>query len=477
MDLRRENERLKQEIEKLKEALKAAEQKIGELTAQLNQNSSNSNWPSSRDKKRQKKRSRSLREKSGKKPGGQEGHPGQTLERSESPDISEIHRPSQCHHCNTPFEENQRRVAVDRRQVHDLPPMQVVVTEHQAETLLCQECGQMSQGAFPEGVGAPVQYGPGVQQLAVYLRTVQLIPFERSRQFFADLLGLNFSPGTIQNSLRRGAEQVGPVVERIKEALVASPVVHFDESGFYIGGQRQWLHTAGSEGLTYYFPHARRGHKAMDAMAVLPHFQGTAVHDAWSAYWQYKQCRHSLCNAHHLRELTWVVENEAQHWAALFKRFLRSVKQVVADAQAAGQSVLPQVKLDQVERIYARLIQAGLRANPPPTGGWPKGKRGRVKKTKPRNLVERLDKRKAQVLAFAYDFSIPFDNNLAERDIRMLKVQQKISGCFRSLSGAQEFCLLRSYISTMRKQGISVWSALASLFSGDILLPSFTPVL
>ena len=171
-----------------------------------------------------------------------------------------------------------------------------------------------------------------------------------------------------------------------------------------------------------------------------------------------------------------MVENDAQHWATLFKQFLRSAKQVVHDAQVAGQSTLSQPKLDQVERIYALLIDKGLRANPVPDGGWPKASRGRVKKTKTRNLLERLDQRKGEVLAFVYDFCVPFDNNLAERDIRMLKVQQKISGCFRSHSAAQDFCQIRSYISSLRKQGFNVWSALRSLFSGDILLPDFIPV-
>ena len=476
MDWQKENEQLKQEIEILREALKKAEQKIKELTELLGQNSRNSSWPASRDKGRRKKRSTSLRQKSGKKAGGQEGHPGETLERSEKPDEIQVHRPEKCEKCQTRFSEAQRRIAVDRRQVYDLPPMRLIVSEHQAETLECSHCGQWTQGEFPEDVKAPVQYGPGVQQLAVYLKTEQLIPYERSRQFFADLFGVQLSPGTLQNSMERAARRVKPIVEKIKEGLVTSPVGHFDESGFYVMGQRYWLHTAGTTNLTYYFSHCHRGHKATEAMAILPRFQGTAVHDAWSAYRHYTECSHGLCNAHHLRELTAVLENDNQHWAALCKRFLLSAKAVVHAAQQAGSSALPQAKIDQIERIYARLISAGLSANPPPPDGWPKSRRGRVKKTKTRNFVERLDERRAEVLAFVYDFQVPFDNNLAERDIRMLKVQQKISGCFRSTSAAQDFCLIRSYISTIRKQGLSVWLALRSLFSDKPLLPAFSPV-
>ena len=192
--------------------------------------------------------------------------------------------------------------------------MRVVMTEHQAETLCCAHCGQTTQGGFPDTVAAPVQYGPRVQQLAVYLKTVQYIPYDRSRQVFADLFALHLSPGTLQNIVQRAAQCLRPVMEKIKAGLRASPVLHCDESGFYTGGDRQWLHTASTQNLTYYYPHARRGHIATDAMASLPHYQGTAVHDNWAAYRQYQQCAHSLCNVHHLRELTAVAENDQQPW-------------------------------------------------------------------------------------------------------------------------------------------------------------------
>jgi transposase len=476
MDIQREFEQLKQENQALREALKAAEQRIQELTSMLGQNSRNSHWPSSRDKGRKKKRTKSLRGKSEKKRGGQQGHPGHALEFSQKPDEIEVHRPSRCQHCQAEFGESEVAVGVEKRQVHDLPPLRLVVSEHQGERMLCRQCGQMSQGAFPSDVKSPVQYGPQVQQLAVYLKIEQFIPYDRSRQFFADLFGLNLSPGTLQNIIRRASRALQPVVGRIKEGLIASDVVHFDESGLYIGGQRHWLHTAGTQAFTSYYPHARRGRLATDDMGVLPHFQGVAVHDFWSAYRQYKQCQHSLCNVHHLRELTAVVEEEDQRWAAHFKLLLLSAKQGVEEAHRTGLAELPRSKVNQIERLYAQLIETGLHANPPPPGGWPKGKRGRVKKTKARNLVERLDKHRAEVLAFVYDFKVPFDNNLAERDIRMIKVQQKISGCFRSQTGAEDFCTIRSYISTMRKQHISVWMALASVFSGSVLLPDLTPV-
>ena len=476
MDNQQENEQLKRKIQELEIALQAAQRQIAELTALLNQNSRNSHWPSSRDKSRKKKRTKSLREQSDKKSGGQKGHPGQTLTMSETPDTVAIHRPETCQHCQQPFQDEQRAVAVDKRQVHDLPPLKIVVTEHQAETLCCSQCRQLSQGTFPHDVVAPVQYGSGIQQLVVYLKTEQFIPYERSRRFLADLFALNLSPGTLQNIIGRTAQRLQPVVNQIKTALIAGSILHCDESGFYIGGQRHWLHVAATKTLTCYYPHARRGSKATDAMGILPDFRGTAIHDFWSAYRQYQECRHGLCNVHHLRDLTAVAENDNQAWANRFKWFLLSVKQVVAQAQLADETVLSQPKVSQIERIYDQLIQSALQANPPPPGGWPKGKRGRAKKTKPRNLVERLDKHRHEVLAFVYDFKVPFDNNLAERDIRMLKVQQKISGCFRSQEGAEDFCTIRSYLSTIRKQGVSVWSALGSVFSGNILMPDLTPV-
>ena len=476
MNLEQENAQLRARVEELEAALKAAQQQIQDLLAVVGQNSRNSHWPSSRDKGKHKKRTYSRRRSSGKAPGGQPGHPGQTLAPKEQPDEIVIHRPEQCPHCQTAFPADQAAVAVAKRQVHDLPPFLLQVTEHQSETLCCAQCGHLSHGAFPDTVDAPVQYGPRVQQLTVYLKTVQLIPYDRSRQLFADLFELQISPGTLQTIVQRAAHRLRSVVARIKTALLANAVVHFDESGFYVAGDRQWLHTASTPTLTYYFPHPRRGHAATEAMGILPHYQGTAIHDNWSAYHQYQQCHHGLCNVHHLRELTAVAENDQQPWATRFQTFLLSVKRRVDTARDAGASSLAPQQLAQVERVYRRLIERALHANAPPPDGWPQSRRGRPKKPKARNLAERLAARERQVLAFAYDFKVPFDNNLVERDLRMLKVQQKISGCFRSPAAATDFCTIRSYISTLRKQGRDIWTALGSLFAGDLLLPDYTPV-
>jgi len=478
MNLQQENKQLKLENTELRERFQNAERRIQELLAVLNQDSTNSNWPSSRDKSRTKrqKRTRSLREKSGKKAGGQKGHEGHTVEFSERPDEIETHRPTYCEHCQALFEEGQHRVAVDKRQVFDLPPLDLIVTEHRAETLMCRHCGEMMMGAFPEEVKAPVQYGPHVRQLAVYLRTEQFIPYERSRQFMHDLFGARISTGTLQSMVRNASKRLQEAVAAVKAGLIASEVGHFDESGFYVSGKRHWLHVVSTPFLTFYYPHEKRGRKGMDAAGILPEFRGTGMQDGWATYRRYEAFKHALCNAHHLRELTAVEEKDEQHWAYLFQTFLVSAKHAVEQAKAQGETALSEKKQQQIECIYSKLIEAGLKANPEPAGGWPRGKRGRGKKTKARNLVERLDKYRQGTLAFVYKFKAPFDNNLAGRDIRMLKVQQKITGHFRSQEGAKQFCTIRSYTSTMRNQGVDAWTALGSMFLNDLLLPETIPV-
>lgn len=474
-ELQRENENLKQALKELRQQLKAAMERIADLEAQVGQTSRNSNWPSGRDKGRKKKRKQNLRSKSDKKAGGQAGHQGHTLAFAAHPDQVVSHRAEKCTRCEHLFAEEQPAVGLKRRQVIDLPPLEVVVTQHQVEQVICPNCGQASEGQFPEAVSHPVQYGPGIKSLAVYLKSEQLIPYGRSQQLLADLFGVSITQASLENFISAAAGKVEPVNRQVKAGLIAAEVVHYDESGFYIGGQRQWLHSASTPSLTYYVPHQSRGKKGVEAAGILPDFGGVAVHDNWSAYWSYGQCEHALCNVHHLRDLNGIEENFDQPWASRFKWFLLSAKTAVDQAKATGHQTLPQAKLDQIARLYTKLVSAALKANPPPPDGWPKGSRGRAKKPKPRNLAERLQLRQEAVLAFVFDFKVPFDNNLAERDIRMLKVQQKISGCFRSTHGAQAFCAIRSYISTCRKQGLSVWLALNSLFSNSILEPSYSP--
>jgi len=365
---------------------------------------------------------------------------------------------------------------VGTRQVFDLPPLRFVTIEHQVETVLCPCCGEATTADFPTDVTNPVQYGSQVKRLAVYLRSEQFIPYERSRQMLADLFALPISTGSLQNFVKTATEQVKPVTAAIKAAITKSEVAHADETGFYINGKRHWLHTVSTPELTYFAPHQRRGRVATDAIGILPQMTGTLVHDAWATYFLYQLLVHALCNAHHLRDLTAIVENDQQQWASLMIRFLLAAKQLVEAARQAGKTELPVEQIGRIHQLYDTIVTLGLAENPLPEAPPPPVKRGRRKKTKARNLVERFEKHKEAILRFVHVFKVPFDNNLAERDIRMMKVQQKISGCFRSWEGAEQFCHLRSYISTIRKQHLNVWEALGSLFKSDVLLPQLIPV-
>ncbi len=480
-ELQRENERLKRENQELRDLLQqvterliAAEETIKQLRQQLGQNSRNSNWPSSRDKSRQKPKS--LRQKTERQAGGQEGHEGHTLGFNVEPDVITTHRPTQCGHCQAALSEELVAMDVARRQVLDLPPLRFITIEHQVERIVCPCCGTMTSGEFPADVTNPVQYGSQVKRLAVYLRHEQFIPYERERQLLADLFELPISTGSLQNFVATAADNVKPATTAIKEAIIDADVAHADETGFYVNGQRCWLHTVSTTDLTYYEPHAKRGRKATDAIGILPQFRGTLVHDAWVTYFQYQCLLHALCNAHHLRDLSALVENDQQQWTVLMIACLLAAKQLVSEAWLAGETGLPPDYQVRIHQLYHTIVAMGLEENPLPDSHPPPGKRGRPKKSKSRNLVERFEQHQAAILRFIHDFNVPFDNNLAERDIRMMKVQQKVSGCFRSWDGAEQFCRLRSYISTIRKQGLNVWEALGSLFEGDPLMPQFTPV-
>jgi transposase len=474
--LREENEQLKQENQALRERVAAAEAHIKQLLELLGQNSRNSNWPSSRDKSRKKLKLKSLRPKTDRKAGGQDGHKGHTLEFNPNPDVITAHRPARCGHCHAPLAEVLAASEVTKRQVFDLPPLRFVTTEYQAETVLCPCCGETTTAEFPADVTHPVQYGSQVKRLAVYLRNEQFIPYDRSRQLMTDLFALPISTGSLQNFIETAAERVKSVTEAIRAAVTTADVGHADETGFCINGKRRWLHTVSTPELTYFAPHFKRGQAATDDIGILPHFTGTLVHDAWASYFKYQLLTHALCNAHHLRDLTAIVENDQQQWAALMILFLLAAKQQVDEACQAGETELPTDQIGRIHQLYDAIVTLGLAENPLPEAQLPPAKRGRRKKTKARNLVERFAGHKAAILRFVHDFKIPFDNNLAERDIRMMKVQQKISGCFRSWEGAEQFCHLRSYISTIRKQGLNVWEALGSLFEGDVLIPQLTPV-
>lgn len=447
--------------------------RITELENRLATDSHNSSKPPSSDPSR--RRTRSLRQHSGRKPGGQHGHPGTTLQAVATPDRVTVYRPTACAHCGADVTGGTARVA-ERRQVADLPLLRLEVVEHQSACVVCPRCGVSTVGSFPADVTQAVQYGPRIQALGVYLREAQLIPAERTAEILTDLFGAAPCVASIETAVQRGAARLAETETAIKDAVAASAVAHFDETGFYVQGKRLWLHVASTPTLTFYAWHPNRGKAATDAIGILPAFTGRAVHDAWSAYFAYDHCTHALCNARHLRELTFVAEQDHQVWAADMMALLREMNRQVATRKVAGIPALDPATRQAFAERYEQLIAEGARANPPPAAARAPGQRGRLKQSKARNLVERLRHHQNEVLAFLDDFAVPFENSQAERDIRMVKVQQKISGCFRSEMGASAFCRIRGYVSTLRKQGEPVLPALQRVFTGAPLLPKLKTV-
>jgi len=454
-------------VRDLADRLDKSGKRVARLEGQLAKNSRNSSKPPSTDGFG-KPAPKSLRKKGKRKSGGQPGHAGHTLRMVRHPDHTELHRVEKCGRCGSCLKDS-KSGGVEKRQVHDLPPARLVVTEHRAEIKTCS-CGHRNKAAFPEGVNAQVQYGPGVRAAAAYLKAYQVMPYGRTCEALADLFGCGISQGTLAGILAGCSRHLEDPLRQIKARVSGARVAHFDESGARVEGRLRWLHSASTTDAVYYAIHPKRGTAATDAIGILPVFGGRAVHDFWTPYFSYG-CLHALCNAHHLRELVYVHEQLGQRWAERMIKCLLDIKEAVARA-APSATRLGQEQLRAFETRYRNVIEEGYACNPmlPPPDA--KKKMGRPRKSKPRNLLERLDAHRREVLAFMYDFEVPFDNNLAERDIRMIKVQQKISGTFRSEDGAEIFCRIRSYVSTARKNAVGAFESLRRLFSGDPFVPS-----
>src|SRR2546421_4782815 len=463
-----ELEQLRQENSALRDQVARLSERISVLETQLAKDSHNSHLPPSSD--RFHRQPKSLRKKSGKQPGGQAGHAGNTLKLSEAPDLVIVHPVDRCQHCQRDLREVES-LRMERRQVIDLPPKRVLVIEHQAHQKCCPRCQQISLAAFPEDVRAPVQYGAAIGAVGVYLVQQQLVPYERACEVIEDLMGPSMSVGTLQGLIERCAKQLEPVEQQIKAALCRAEVLHQDETGLYVAGQRHWMHVSATEQLTHYAVHAKRGKEALDAIGILEGFEGVSVHDGWRSYWHYA-CQHALCNVHHLRELTFLHEEQHQDWAGQMKTVLLDIKAAVEQARVEGRASLHPLEVADWKAQYAALLEEGYRANPPDPPPEV-GKRGRRKQSAARNLLDRLSTHQEAVLLFLDNFAVPFDNSLAERDIRMVKVQQKVSGCFRSPTGAVAFCRIRGYLSTLCKQGCAVLTALEQALVGHPVLPAF----
>jgi transposase len=469
-----ELERLRQENQSLRQGLKQAllaidflQERIKELEGQQAKDSHNSSLPPSSD--RFVRSPKSLRQASGKKPGGQKGHRGHHLQQVELPDEVLMHGVERCEACQHDVSE-QPAEQPERRQVVDLPTLRLWVSEHRVEEKRCPVCSHRTRAAFPPGVSAPAQYGPGIQALAVYLVEGQSVPYARTSQLLQDLLGVHLSAGSIATFVRASHRQLAEVEMQIKAALLKAPVIHQDETGLRVGKTGQWVHVCSTEHLTHYAAHPKRGREALKATGMMEHFSGTSVHDGLASYQGYA-CRHALCNVHHLRELTFVEEELKQSWARRMKDLLLDMKQAVEQARAAGKQELDVLALGRFHCRYDSLIHQGYAANPPPLPPK-KVHGGRTKQNPARNLLDRLSTNKWQVLAFVTDFAVPFDNNQAERDLRMIKVQQKVSGCFRTDQGVAVFCRIRSYLSTLRKQGEHLLPALQQTLLGHPVLPA-----
>ena len=437
----------------LRSALEVLLVLVALLLNRMTLNSKNSSKPPSTDPNRKKS---SKKGKSHRKPGGQKGRNGTTLEPVDDPDEVEV---LAIDRRSLPKGPRYQEVGHESRQVIDID-ISRFVTEYRAQ-ILEDDQGNRFVATFPEGVNRPVQYGLNLKANAVYMSQHQLIPYDRIRDHFQDQMHIPVSSGSVFNFNKEACDRLGPFEQWAKAELAKSMLMHADETGINIGGKRHWLHCVSNASLTWFFPHAKRGTEAMDEIGILPFFKGVLCHDHWKPYYHY-DCTHALCNAHHLRELERAWEQDHQQWAREMQTLLIDIRTAVEDAGGC----LPPDEAKRWRLRYRRLLEKAETECPPPDESQRQGKRGRLKRSKARNLLERLRDFEHDVLRFMEVEGVPFTNNQGENDLRMTKVQQKISGCFRSMEGAKIFCRLRSYLSTCRKQGMSATQALTLLFQG-----------
>jgi transposase len=434
--------------------------RIAQLESIVAKNSSNSSKPPSSDGL--KRKPKSLRQQSGKKPGAQQGHPGKGLSPVSNPDKIIPHQPQSCQGCGADLSQ-EKGICIDKRQVFDIPPPKVEVTQHEAIKKRCPQCGMDNRGNFPQEVRGLVQYGERVQALSVYFSHQHFIPIDRVCQVFEDVFNLPLSAGTCSKFDKQLFKQLEPFEQSLTSFLLKESVLYFDETGARCEKKLHWTHVACSPKATFYHFHAKRGQEAINSMGILPYFTGIAVHDEWQAYFKYTQSMHAVCNAHLLRELTFIHEHEKEEWAKPMKELLIRAKQEVEKNLEEGK--LTKEVVQELEEIYHQIIAQGKVYH----AGLPalaKGKVGKQKQRPGKNLLDRLEDKKESVLRFMKNFSVNFTNNQSEQDIRMVKVKQKVSGCFRTLAGGNTFCRIRSYLSTARKQQWNILEALTNAIRG-----------
>lgn len=449
-------ETFKQENKKLHQEISLLKAENAELKSQLNSNSRNSSKPPSSDGFKKKP---ALPKKGKGKQGGQTGHQGHTLQQVKHPNKVVDCMPEHCT-CGHYFLKEQMTLS-ETRQVFDLPQPKLEITEFRIHKAICPVCGLENKAEAPAGVNAPAQYGNGVKAYAVLLNVHFKLPFKKIQLLFNDLFGYPINESTVCSATGQCYQKLEESEEIIKSTIVKNHVVHADETGLRVAGKLHWLHTATTLDHTYLFVHKRRGRQALESdKSILSRITGWLVHDCWSSYFKFKKFKHAICGAHILRELEGLIENGQSRWAKTFKAFLMNVYEMPFEDRVK--------RRQQIESRYSHICKIGNQQELPPIKLT--GKRGRYKRTKGRNLVERLIREKNAVLTFAFNKQVPFTNNLAERDIRPSKVKQKISNCFRTLSGAEIYARIEGFISTARKQNQNVFSELCATFEGSNFL-------
>jgi len=468
------------QLEKLAMQLSEQAAAIQELKARLEKDSSNSSKPPSSDgygkKNSDEKRTESLRKSGQKTNGGQHGHKGNTLDQSKTPDHIEVTKVDACAHCGAPLADEDVS-GYEERQVFDIPAIRIEITSFKVEIKICPQCNRENRGQFSDDVTQPTQYGNGVKTWASYFPNQHYVSVERTAQIFEDLLKHRVSEATILKASETLNNHIAPSTEATKELLKKSDIINLDESGLRVKGKLHWLHVVSNKLLTYYQVHAKRGLEAMNHADVIPRFSGIAVHDHWKPYFNYDRFQHALCNAHHLRELLYIEKKYEQDWAKDMSVLLLQINDMVEKFRADGVNLLPVKQLEIFERSYDVIVAKGYESNPhpPPDENQENTKkRGRKKQTTAQNLLDRLHDYKSATLLFMYDFQVPFTNNLAEQDVRMIKVKQKVSGCFRTFEGSERFVNIRGYISTARKNELNAYDVISDAFNGKPFIPSLS---
>lgn len=459
--LRAENANLKEENASFKVLLTTALSRIADLEARLNLDSTNSGKPPSSDGL--KKKPAFPRKKGGRR-GGKPGHKGNTLKMVSQPDHEHLHSPelSACR-CGHSLSDIETLPSEEKRQVFDLPARLLSVTEHRIGVKCCPSCGEVHKGKFPANVSAPTQYGPRVRALVSLLNVEQSLPVGRVSELFYALTGYELNPNTIVGAVNRMADDLEEDTERIKQKILAAPVAHADETGARIAGKLHWGHDLVTDLYTYFFVHEKRGRKALESSeSITDQYEGTLIHDCWSSYFNLSCSNHGLCGAHLLRELKNLSDNHQRKWASQMHGLLMYAYEFSLN----GRGVLPDKKLKVVRKQFAKILAAADKEEPPPSIK----KKGRPKKSKGRNLMDRLVLYEDYVLNFAIKENIPFTNNLAERDIRPWKTKLKVSGCFRTLDGAKRYARIKGFCSTVRKHGLSVYEQLIAAIDGRSFL-------